>query len=606
MRQAPFLNYTSNKQVRQVVQFGGVRYGRGGQDGEFSETLNLSSRQYPTLSQRGGRRTSEKEYTSPSSLYARGELVVVDGTDLYYGDKVVGQVVPGEKQFATINTKVVIFPDKVYYDTKDDKFGLLEAWAQFPPGSITWTDSTITRTKQGDYYPSLQGASELILSSTEKVKAYTGIKIDQSSGALTFEGETDKTGANLKPDDVLKVDGQADRFRVVVSTSRKGNNITVSYREYMVKQQKVPPFTDVFSVNQAVEITGSSIEANNKTAIIRKVEENKLTFYEKTFSTGSESGTVNIKRNVPDLTVVCESDNRIWGADQTTIWASALGDPAAWYTYDGLSTDSFSVAVGTDGAFTGCIAYGSNVLFFKENHLHKVLGSFPAEYRIYTYNIPGVQEGSNKSLCVINEVLFYKGISGVYSYTGSTPVLISENFGLRLFDQAHAGADVDRYYISMRDSSNGLWNLFVFDTVRAIWLREDDSHAVDFAWLEGQLYMMDADAKKIVLLNQDDGQEVRFPWSAEFAPLDDNSYGKRGYSRLYLYLELDPGAWVRLDKREDNGPWQQVRTWSAENAMSVTAGVMPGRCSRFQIRLSGNGRCVVKNFVREFDVGGDK
>lgn len=456
------------------------------------------------------------------------------------------------------------------------------------------------------YYPSLQGASELILSSTEKVKSYTGIKIDQSSGALTFEGETDKTGANLKPDDVLKVDGQADRFRVVVSTSRKGNNITVSYREYMVKQQKVPPFTDVFSVNQAVEITGSSIEANNKTAIIRKVEENKLTFYEKTFSTGSESGTVNIKRNVPDLTVVCESDNRIWGADQTTIWASALGDPAAWYTYDGLSTDSFSVAVGTDGAFTGCIAYGSNVLFFKENHLHKVLGSFPAEYRIYTYNIPGVQEGSNKSLCVINEVLFYKGISGVYSYTGSTPVLISENFGLRLFDQAHAGADVDRYYISMRDSSNGLWNLFVFDTVRAIWLREDDSHAVDFAWLEGQLYMMDADAKKIVLLNQDDGQEVRFPWSAEFAPLDDNSYGKRGYSRLYLYLELDPGAWVRLDKREDNGPWQQVRTWSAENAMSVTAGVMPGRCSRFQIRLSGNGRCVVKNFVREFDVGGDK
>ena len=89
-------------------------------------------------------------------------------------------------------------------------------------------------------------------------------------------------------------------------------------------------------------------------------------------------------------------DNRIWGAEGKTIYASALGDPTN-YVYDGVSTDSYAVAVGTEGEFTGCIAYSSTVLFWKENCLHKVLGSYPAQYEIYTYTVPGIQKGSEKS-----------------------------------------------------------------------------------------------------------------------------------------------------------------------------------------------------------------
>ena len=38
-----------------------------------------------------------------------------------------GQVTAGQKHFATINTKIVIFPDKAYYDTATEEFGSLEA-----------------------------------------------------------------------------------------------------------------------------------------------------------------------------------------------------------------------------------------------------------------------------------------------------------------------------------------------------------------------------------------------------------------------------------------------------------------------------------------------
>lgn len=606
MRREPFLKYEGNKQLQQVIQFQGVRYGRGGVDGEFSETENLSARQFPALSQRGGRRASETAYKAPSSIYARGKLMVVDGTDLYYGDKVVGQVTQGEKQFATINTKVVIFPDKLYFDTEKEELKHLEAYAQIPPGKVTWTDSTLERSDSGTYTAKQSGVGQEILVGADKVTVYSGFSIDQSNGTLTLNEEKEKTAAEITPNDILKDADNADRFFSVVSADPSGENVEVNYRIYKVEKESSPPFTDLFSINQGVEISGSSIEGNNKTIIIRKVEDNKLTFYSNSFSTGSETGTVVIQRKVPDLKVICESENRIWGADETTIWASALGDPAAWNTFDGLSTDSYSVAVGTDGPFTACIAYGSNVLFFKEDHLHKILGSYPSEYRLYTYSIPGVQEGSRESLAIINEVLYYKGTSGVYTYTGATPILISENFGLRMFKNARAGANEDCYYISMEDAVTGEWTLMVYNTIRGIWLREDATQALGFAWLDSSLYLLDAGQKKVILLNQDDDQEGRFHWSAEFLPFDDTAYGKKGYSRIFVRLELDPGAWVKAEQSQDAGPWRQIDIWTAETKRTVVAGIFPGHCDRYRLRLSGLGRCVVQQVVREFDIGGDR
>ena len=210
-----------------------------------------------------------------------------------------------------------------------------------------------------------------------------------------------------------------------------------------------------------------------------------------------EAGALLEERKVPDLTCICECDNRIWGAEGKTIYASALGDPTNFYVYDGVSTDSYAVAVGTEGEFTGCIAYSSTVLFWKENCLHKVLGSYPAQYEIYTYTVPGIQKGSEKSLAVINETLFYKGRNGVYAYSGGTPELLTENFGTRRFFDAVGGTDGERYYISMR-TEKGDWELYVFDTLRAIWLREDATHALDWAYLDGTLYFLDGDRKSVV------------------------------------------------------------------------------------------------------------
>ena len=59
--------YEGGKYKQQIIQFSGIRYGRGGSDGELADSFNLSARQYPALSQRM-ERTVEGNYDSATAI----------------------------------------------------------------------------------------------------------------------------------------------------------------------------------------------------------------------------------------------------------------------------------------------------------------------------------------------------------------------------------------------------------------------------------------------------------------------------------------------------------------------------------------------------------
>ena len=126
---------------------------------------------------------------------------------------------------------------------------------------------------------------------------------------------------------------------------------------------------------------------------------------------------------------------------------------------------------------------------------------------------------------------FYKGRNGVYAYSGGTPELLTENFGTRRFFDAVGGTDGERYYISMR-TEKGDWELYVFDTLRAIWLREDATHALDWAYLDGTLYFLDGATGKLMTTGQDYSEEGLVNWSATLCQMDETSHGRKCYSCL--------------------------------------------------------------------------
>lgn len=609
----PYLPETKSKTKQQTVAFAGINYSQNTRDGELAECENLSSRNFPCLSQRAGRKTVQT-YTSPTAMFVKDKLLVVDGTSLLYNGANIGTVTAGEKQIVSINTKVVILPDKKVLDTTDNHLEGMDVYYGVSSGDAEFIVDTASGVAVYDFLKIPMGSYAKIIgmvqnyettpTTTYTVYAKKNVTVNPSNGVLTMTGGTNKQASKIVAGDIVQFEdmNETTEYAEIISSFGSGSAYFFDYYHYQVTESEYEDLSLYFHEGDAIEIFQSGL--NDGVHIVKFVSEGVLGFAAGTMKAGRVDDNMILKRAAPDFDVICEKDNRIWGAAGNTIYASALGDPFNFNVFEGLSTDSFAVAVGSDGEFTGCIGYGGAVLFFKENCVHKVLGSYPAQYEVYTYQIPGVKKGSEKSLKIINEVLYYKGVNGVYRYAGGTPELITDNFGLRRFSDGVAGTDGQNYYLSVLDEKNA-WQLYVYDTLRGIWLREDSTQAIDFALLDGDLVYLDGGSKKLMKLGQDDTEEGRVAWSAEFCKMDETILGRKGYSKILLRADLDAGAWIRVEISQDDGLFRQIYTGHNEKAKTLVLPILPGRCDNFRIRLSGKGRCMVKSMVREFSVGSE-
>ncbi len=506
----PKLPYNVQKNKTEIVSLRGINYSDNFQDGDLAESENLSSRRFPYITTRQTRERQEA-YSGGTAITSWEKLVVVQGTDLLYDGRVVGTVTAGEKQFAVVNTRMVIWPDKKYLDIE----------------SLTLKDLGGSLTGKGAVF---------------------------TKNTMTVTGWTD--------------------------------------------------LTTLFSVGDTVTLSGCAVQAvNNRDYTIKALTATVMTVSENAFTEATETASLTLERRIPDMDYICESENRLWGCsnEARTIYASALGDPTNFYTYEGLSTDAYALAVGSEGDFTGCCKLSTSVLFWKENVLHKMLGGFPAEYSLYTYNIEGLRKGCHKSLQVINEVLFYMGIHGVYSYSGGTPSLISSVFGDRDFSDAVAGNDGDHYYLSAM--SGGKAQFLVYDTRLGLWLREDDTRALGFARIGKELYFLDGEGS--VWLADGNKDDPDLEWSAQFSPFYETIQGRKRYSKLLLRLELPKGAWMRAEVRCDGGLWREAGKITGSEHDTIPLRIAINRCDRFEVRLSGKGPCTILTMLREFSVGSD-
>lgn len=664
----PYLQEVQNPSKKYSVVFRGINYGEGTQDGEFAETYNLSTDLFPCITQRAAR-FKEAEYTKPSTVHAKGQLLVIDGTEVYYGGEKVGEVTEGKKQTATVGNYIVIFPDKKYYKVPTEgengemqagEFGSMDivfkrkqlkftastislakeyklSWLDFTASTITigteykvsgvkFDDKTISKT--GANFPFMAGDEVVISGCSYDANNVKATIKSATSEKLTFEGifsrnitESDeititkvlKDGIPFMEGDTITILGcsKSENNKELVVQSVTDNVLTFAdgsfeeateLGEITITIAGGFPFKD----GDAVTITGCSENSNNKTSeiLIRGVSEAKdeLTFDDNAFAEATESGVITISRTVPDLEFICENNLRLWGTKGNNIYTSKYDDPMNFKVFDGLSSDSWEIEEGGEGDFTGCIAYGTHICFFKENMLVKLYGTKPSNFSLTRANVFGVQSGSEKSMQIVNEQLLYKGVGGVYAYTGGVPELISENFGNRRYSDAVACCDGEKYYISMRQGDK--WNLFVYDVMKNIWLREDDTHATDMAFYDGKVYYLDAEGGLYYIDKEADRSGIE--WGATFCTIHETINERKGYSKFHLRMDMSAGAWLSVDVKTDNDlKWKQVYTTHNEKAKTVTIPIMPTRCDSIDIRLRGEGKCTIKSFVREFTVGSD-
>lgn len=513
MRRLPQIPYTLQKNQREIVAMRGINYSEQISEGDLADSLNISARRWPYITTRK-ERVQYDAYENATALTAWNKLVVVVGNNLLYDGVVVGHVTAGQKQFAVVNTRLIIWPDKVYLDLNTQTVKPLDA--EICGVGALFTDNTVTIAWQ------------------------------------------------------------------------KSNN-AVDLRDY-------------FKPGDGLTLSGcEEIPTNNKSFVIKELSATVITVDHNTFAEGDESDVVlTLTRSIPDMDFICESENRLWGCSSSkqTIYASALGDPANFNVFEGLSTDSYALAVGSAGDFTGCCKLGSSVLFWKETTLHKVLGSYPAEYSLYTYTLEGLKAGCEKSMQIINEVLFYVGLHGVYSYAGGTPSHISANFGNREFTEAVAGNDGDSYYLAVKEGDTK--HLFVYETRCGIWVHEDNIYCLDFARIGRELYMLQDNGNVYLTVGENDSPHTE--WFAQFTPFYETIQGRKVHSKLILRLELPKGSYISAHVRFNGGVWKEIGKIIGRSFDAIPLRIVMERCDKFELKLTGKGPCTILSIMREFSV----
>lgn len=583
--------------------------------GEFYDMTNMTGDDYPVLSPRAKRgavpidtteNTNLTGITSKDALcYTKGEYIYINSKGYNLGLK---KNIP--KKLVSMGAYIIILPDKKYINTANfDDRGDIENHFQSTNGQMAYFTPTL-----------LSGALMDIEKGTMPPKVTEGVEppywLDTSENPP-----------------VLKLYSKSTEMWSAVSTT-------------YVKIEAVG--IDIgFEVGDTVTVSGVTVKGlENLNATTTIMGKGKDFIIITGFAVGtddpdnpipSQTTPIGVSRWMPDLDYICESQNRLWGCrygvayqgkrltekqDEENgvtyvmedyiapvvneIYSCKLGDFKNWNTYQGIASDSYAVTVGTDGHFTGAITHLGYPIFFKENYMHKIYGNFPSNFQVQTTACRGVQEGCDRSLATVNEVVYYKSQSGVMGYDGSLPSEISGALGDKYYTDAVAGALGNKYYISMKDDA-GDYHLFVYDTKKAMWHREDATQALMFSPCRGDLYFIDYSTDSIMSVKGNGTLENDIEWSAVTGLIGTDTPDKKYISRLDVRMKLIPGASVSIYAEYDSmGSWELLCNMTGRDLRSFAIPIKPKRCDHMRLKFVGKGDAKIFSICKNVEWGSDK
>ena len=549
-------------------------------ESEFYDMTNLSSDNYPVLSPRPKRGVYDTP-NDPKGLVAKDSLCYVDGSDFVINEYRVdmGLSDEGPKTLISMGAYVIIMPDKKYINTKKHEDN----------GNI---EATVT---------------------TEGIVTFELCKYDGEG----YEGMVTQSTA---PENPSNLDLWIDTSSVphALKQYSADNDMWVSIATTYIKIVATG-IGKPFSEGDGVTISGikdSDLTDLNSTMVVWAKGDDYIVVTGILDQVTTQEEPITIERKMPIMDFVIESGNRLWGCRYGTalngevvneIYASKLGDFKNWNCFAGISTDSYAVTVGSDGQFTGAISYLDFPLFFKENCLHKVYGKYPAQYQVQDTTCRGVQKGCDKSLAIVNEILYYKARSGVCVYDGSLPSEISEAFGAVNYHEAVAGHLGNKYYISMMDDDDQ-WHLFVYDSLKGMWHREDDTQATCFCNCRGDLYYIDYADKQIKTVRGTGLTETApIKWQAVTGIIGTDSPDKKYVSRIDVRMLLQPGSRVTFFAEYDSsGEWEHLYSADGVNLKTFAVPVKTKRCDHMRLKIVGTGDAKIFSICKTIEQGSDR
>ena len=602
--------------------FGGLNESYACAEAEFTEMKNFSSRGYPALQTRTPRRTM-RAMGRCNGMYHLNGLLLCEGTTLRYtedseddvataaaGGEIVleNAVTDSEKIMIGMGTKILIWPDAKSFDTATGKLEALSAaWSQTGTVTIAPCDAggkTYTVSSVGTTEPSGPADGTLFLKQNSSSSKWAYVNVLEQ-----YDAKSGKWAEILLNSVKMTLPGLA------AAGFKKGDTITVEQVPGLVEEYLAEGVNGEVTIEQmdgdSIVLTGSP-----KTESARYYGSFTVTAGGTTWKSmnGSESATaggttITARRRVPRLEYVTENASRVWGcnSEENVIYSCKLGDPTNWFSYRGIAADSYAVTVGSDGPFTGAATCMGYALFFKENTLHKLCGTKPSDFQLTSLRCRGVAKNAARSLCVLNETLYYLSPDGVMAWDGSIPAKVSAALDagrLANVKQAVGGALDGRYYLHV--SRENEVRLLVYDTERGLW-HEEDVCSFEMASTGGQLYLWDgralwaADPSREAAGQRSEETEQGVEFALTTGDLGLDSPEERYLSRLTLRLDAACRSQVTVEVSYDGGPWENAAALTVEGPRrNCDLHLVPRRCASLRLRLWGYGQITLRSLAKTF------
>lgn len=576
--------------------FLGINKGLHIQEHEFQDMKNMTNDYYPVLSNRR-KRGIMPSLRKPQGFLGGQCLAYVDDDVLYYDGaavlsegKSILEPTGEERQLVMMGAYLCVFPDGIVYNT------------------YTNTHSSIENKRS---------------SSTVKM---TLCKFDGSDYENVFIGKTEPDHATYLY--WLDTSQKTAILKMYSSNYSMWTSVATTYVRI-----EAPGIGKGFKDYDSVKFSGITKKGYNdydfnQTLIVYKAADDYLMVAGLIDAVTTINNEVTVIRTFPEMDYVCELDNRIWGCSSLNheIYACKLGDPYNWYAYAGLDSDSYAATVGTQGDFTGIAAYSGYVMFFKEEGFHKLYGTKPSNYELIWKPCRGIASGSNKSVAVVDEVLFYKSRDAIVAYDGGTNT-VSDTLGIEPYYDAVGVGYRNKYYVSMRDAEYR-YRLYVYDITKGAWCIEDDIRCLYMAYADNAVYGLTSNNELFIINNEkiykqwfpsediypsedlypgataEGDLESDFNWSFTTGDLGlDNPYNKY-LKRINLRMQLGEDANVKIEVEYDSsGEWEYVKEYSSTRIKSFEIPIAVKRADHVRLRLSGIGEFKLFSIAKAVEAG---
>lgn len=592
----PTLNSAASS--RQVIEaFAGYDHNLRISENAFFDMKNLTSDSYPVLSSRR-KRAVYASLDAPAGLLAKDALCYVDGTEFVMGEYRVNMGLSTKaencpKRLISMGAYVIILPDKKYVNTADlTEFGNIEAVVQ----TQSPVSFTLCRMDGTEY------ATEFVQAMEPENPTNMALWVDTSSVPHSLKQWSESTGMWISiASTYIKISSPG-----IGTPFEQHDGVTISGLKDVELMD---------SASGEVIVETEQLQALEGSAAIWDKGDDYIVITGILDMARSISNQITLSRKMPNMDFVVECNNRLWGCRYGTslngeivneIYASKLGDFKNWNCFMGIATDSWVGSLGTDGQFTGAITHLGYPLFFKENVLHKVYISGVGAHSIQDTACRGVQKGCDRSLAIVNEILYYKARHAVCAYDGSLPTEVSYALGEVRYDSAVAEAHGNKYYISMRNVSTHKYSLFVYDTAKGMWHKEDDLQAEGICSCGDDLYCISG-GNILAMLGTAGQQEGDVEWMAETGIIGASLPDAKYLSKLTVRMAIERGKRALFSVQYDSmGEWQYFGEVIGNSLYSFNIPLRPRRCDHLRLRIEGKGDVKIYSITKTLTQGSER